>query len=149
MNVTDELKKLNEEFVQQKKELMLRTRVLFDKALIEVFDKHEGLESFGWTQYTPYFNDGDECTFSAHTDYLYINGVNEDDMDDISEKTYDYTSGKRLPNEKYNSAKAAMISEIKSILNTVDEEFLKETYNDHVKVTITREGSSVTNYRHD
>lgn len=40
----------------------------------EAFDKYPELRSFGWTQYTPYFNDGDTCIFAAHTDDIAING---------------------------------------------------------------------------
>lgn len=40
----------------------------------DAFDKYPELRSFGWTQYTPYFNDGDTCIFAAHTDDIAING---------------------------------------------------------------------------
>jgi hypothetical protein len=50
---------------------------LISKGFKEIFKKHPELESFSWTQYTPYFNDGDECVFSAHTDYISINGSEE------------------------------------------------------------------------
>lgn len=32
----------------------------------DLFKKHPKLQQFGWRQYTPYFNDGDPCSFSAH-----------------------------------------------------------------------------------
>lgn len=34
-----------------------------------IFDQYPDLESFSWTQYTPHFNDGDECVFAVHSDY--------------------------------------------------------------------------------
>lgn len=72
-----------------------------------LFDAYPRLKSFGWTQYTPYFNDGDECTFSAHTSDADINEFNEYDSDEgdlikgenlyaISEKYV----GKTLENEE-------------------------------------------------
>ena len=42
------------------------------KLLAPLFDKHPKLEAVSWTQYTPYFNDGDVCEFAAHTDYLTV-----------------------------------------------------------------------------
>ncbi len=149
MSVVTELKKLNEEFMLQKKELILKTRVLFDKALTEIFDKYESLESFGWNQYTPYFNDGDECTFSANTDDININGESYYDMNDIRKTNWDSTTRSEIANPNFNSAKFEMIKEIKSVLGSVDEEFLKETYGDHTEVTVTRAGSEVSEYEHD
>lgn len=149
MSAVTELKKLNEDYLQQKKELMLKTRTLFDKAMVEVFDRYTDLQSFGWNQYTPYFNDGDECTFSANIDCLDINGVNYYDMDDVQKTKWDSGTRTQIPNPNFNADKSAMIDEIKSILGTVDEEFLKEAYGDHVEVVVSREGSDVSDYEHD
>ncbi len=149
MSAVTELKKLNEEFIQQKKELILKTRNLFDKALVELFDKYSNLESFGWNQYTPYFNDGDECIFRANIDYIDINGESYDDMDDVRETRWDSATRSQVPNPMFNADKANMIKEIKSILKSVDREFLKEAYGDHVEVVVTRQGSEVNDYEHD
>ena len=35
------------------------------------------IQAISWTQYTPYFNDGDSCTFSAHTSYPSYIGIGE------------------------------------------------------------------------
>lgn len=35
-------------------------------AFKDIFDKYSELRSVVWSQYTPYFNDGDVCTFSVH-----------------------------------------------------------------------------------
>ena len=40
-----------------------------------------------WKQYTPYFNDGDACTFSVHEPYL--SKVGEEDEDDDEDRTLD------------------------------------------------------------
>jgi hypothetical protein len=49
----------------------------------ELFEQFPKLKSFGWTQYTPYFNDGDECVFGVHNDEstIDINGSSYDDRD--------------------------------------------------------------------
>lgn len=44
-----------------------------------------GVEYFGWIQYTPFFNDGDVCEFSAHG--LWV--VSPDQFDVLSEETDD------------------------------------------------------------
>jgi hypothetical protein len=42
-------------------------RDVFKQGATALFEAHPALESFGWTQYTPYFNDGDECVFGARS----------------------------------------------------------------------------------
>ena len=52
---------------------------LITEGFKQIFKKHPELKSFSWTQYTPYFNDGDECVFSANTDYISINGSEQEE----------------------------------------------------------------------
>lgn len=40
----------------------------------QIFEQHSDLDSFGWTQYTPYFNDGDACVFGVNSSYPFLNG---------------------------------------------------------------------------
>src|SRR5689334_3768923 len=49
----------------------------FQEGTAKLFELFPAMESFGWTQYTPYFNDGEECVFSANTEYPTINGEKE------------------------------------------------------------------------
>lgn len=79
-NVKQIKMKLNEiqkQIEKLEKQAHKESSKLISKGFKEVFKKHPDLKSFSWTQYTPYFNDGDECVFSAHTDYISINGSEE------------------------------------------------------------------------
>lgn len=38
-------------------------------AFAEKFKANPSVKCMIWTQYTPYFNDGEPCTFSVHSDY--------------------------------------------------------------------------------
>jgi hypothetical protein len=42
----------------------------------------EGVESVRWTQYTPYFNDGEPCVFGANDCYVKLAGADEEAGDD-------------------------------------------------------------------
>ena len=42
---------------------------LFIELSAELFANNPQLVSYSWTQYTPYFNDGDECVFRCQGDY--------------------------------------------------------------------------------
>jgi len=81
----DKLKKMNEELDALKAKHLEQAKEMFSEITKELFEKHPRLISFGWKQYTPYFDDGDECIFSAHTGEPYINGVYSDDPSDVDE----------------------------------------------------------------
>ena len=61
-----------------KSQLSEDSQALFNESLQEIFNNNPDFNSFAWTQYTAYFNDGDPCNFSAHTDYIYINDEEEE-----------------------------------------------------------------------
>lgn len=71
------IKELKEKIAALEKEAMEEYRILFVESSRELFEKYPYLERFSWTQYTPYFNDGDECTFGVNSDAcdIVINGV--------------------------------------------------------------------------
>lgn len=89
------LKKIKSEievFDAKKKTLLAELQTEFPGMFVSIFEQAPTLKSFGWTQYTPYFNDGDTCEFGVHYDYPWINGANSDynEESDISIKIYDY-----------------------------------------------------------
>lgn len=53
------------------------SRELLRCSMLEIFKKNKSFESFSWTQYTPYWNDGDTCEFYAHTDSIFIDDEEE------------------------------------------------------------------------
>lgn len=46
----------------------------FEEGCKELFARHPEMESFAWSQYTPYWNDGDVCEFGVYTGDPEING---------------------------------------------------------------------------
>ncbi len=58
--------------------LVVSSKTLFNESCKDIFANNTDFTSFAWTQYTAYFNDGDPCNFSAHTDYIYINNEEEE-----------------------------------------------------------------------
>ena len=60
----------------------------------EFFNANPTVLAFGWTQYTPYWNDGDVCTFRAQTDYPRVTM-----LVDGQALTYDENSGELVDND--------------------------------------------------
>ena len=72
---TDDIK---QKLAALKEDYKKTAEAMFHEGVKEIFELHPSLDSFGFKAYSPYFNDGEECTFSALTDYPYINGFDDD-----------------------------------------------------------------------
>lgn len=153
----EELKAMKEEFAELKKTHLEKSKVMFTNICTKLFEKHPKLESFGWRQYTPYFNDGEECTFSAHVDEPDINGIDGYRANFQLEFVTDY-GGKQDPatkqypkklNENYSPEVAAAQKDVVEFLQNIDESVLRDLFDDHVRVTVTRAGTDVEEYEHD
>jgi hypothetical protein len=71
MSVT---KKDTKRQIEKIKKLATKAQIKnFNAAIRVLFKEHPDLESFSWTQYTPHWNDGDEISFEANIEYVYIN----------------------------------------------------------------------------
>jgi hypothetical protein len=79
---------LKKKIAEAKKAMETTAKSAFAEMAEEFFEENPDIIAFGWTQYTPYWNDGDVCEFSAHTDYPSVTLVL-----DGQEITYDENSG--------------------------------------------------------
>lgn len=146
----EQLKEMNAELEQLKKQHLEKSKIMFADVAKQVFEKHPILESFGWRQYTPYFNDGEECTFSAHIDDPYVN--EQEEYDDGSRETiYQKVEGeyKDIPNPDYKPEIAAARKDVVEFLKNIDESVLREMFGDHKMITVKRESVEVEEYEHD
>ena len=127
----------------------------------EVFSKYPKLNSFSWNQYTPYFNDGDECVFRVNTDSLIPDFTDEPGED----HDYEYTKGDRIWNSRASKYEDVPVSdekklnneaydEIYAIISAIDDDTMEATYGNHITVTVSKneDGSlstSTDDYEHD
>jgi len=179
MKKIDELKtkisEANERINELKKQVQKELQAEFNGALAELFDAYPFVKSVSFTAYTPYFNDGDTCEYSVNHDYCNFNGYDEDrDVEGegvdvlkfaretiyVEESNPDYTpSGSKWgnsktkwvkkPNPDFNPLYKEAVDAFREALAVVDEDNWEEMVDDHVKVTITREGITTDEYDHD
>lgn len=158
--VLEQYKKLKQDLELKRKEFS----IVAEKALTEgskgIFSKHPALEQFGWRQYTPYFNDGDECIFRVNSDYPLLNGEDYDDLH-YKVRKWDSVSGMYVERslkefegtlEEFNvSVKLVEAGRsVTEFLSSFDDDLLKDIFGDHVVVTISRNGIVNTDfYEHD
>lgn len=125
----------------------------------ELFDKHSRLESVVWVQYTQYFNDGDPCYFNVYDFDASVSepeeteGPEDEEEEEEDDDLYDddYTYGERLSDlANSNDPELQKIAEDISELNgSIPQDVLESVFGDHVRVTATRDGFSVTEHSHD
>lgn len=107
----------------------------FVPELTSIMQKYEKPFSIRWAQYTPYFNDGDECIFSLR-EIFWVE-------DDKEFESYDIKKDD-------NSLRKEVYEEIEDFIHYIPEEFLKNVFGDHVEITINSDGTkTIERYDHD
>jgi len=133
---------------------------LFKRQLEASFKLHPEVNAVRWNQYTPYFNDGEPCTFSGpySVDFRFdkpepVNNEKDDESDSDYDKDddeefvscYSYSS---LPKEEKEKLKK--IEEDFSWITRVNNNFMLTMFGDDALVTITRDLEiQVSEYSHD
>lgn len=133
MELIEKVKQRVAEIEAKRSEMLKDLQQEFPELLKSAFDKHPTVEKVTWRQYTPYFNDGDECTFGASLGY--------DDLD---------INGTNYWDEEEREKVKPMYEDFATILIEIPEEFYKDLFGDHMEVTVNRDGTVETEeYEHD
>lgn len=123
-----------------RKEMSEQGKSALQQDFKEFFDANPKILAVRWKQYTPYFNDGDPCTFSVHEPYISLEGANEEggDYDDGFYNDYNDEVSKAVwkPFDKFWGEVCV-------------EEVFQTVFDDHVRVTASRDGFDVEEYDHD
>jgi len=172
MTTLESIKEKLAVIAKQKEEMVEALRKDFAPMFKEFFDNSNGLiKSIGWKQYTPYFNDGEECIFSVHADLDYGISINGEDLEESELITIcEYAAKKYLKNDgsyeqwilKYPKDKIDPIEhkeqlelfkiliEVEEVIKSIPEDFMKDLFGDHVEVTVNSSGNIETEqYEHD
>lgn len=145
------LKSLIEKQEQIRKEMQEHGKTALKEAFKAFFDENPTCDAVRWRQYTPYFNDGEACTFRVGEAYVRMKNV-ELDLESMSDYGDDFDNYSSYYAEKgeYDDLTQEQIEAWKKagndadeIVGGCDEELFKMTFGDHVKVTATREGFEI------
>lgn len=92
-NPIEELAQLKEAYEVAVKE---RGQDVVDYIFKDFFDKNPNIHGVVWTQYTPYFMDGDPCVFTIHEPVFLIDksepvvaDLDPEDYDEVGDEDYD------------------------------------------------------------
>jgi hypothetical protein len=126
---------------------------------------------FGWQQYTPYFNDGEPCTFSANGTWVRTDA--DMDVDDDYELELDgkhrslgdepyvkvptdgvgSSNGWKWEKGPYEGSDEDRYDRCQALRKAVEgsafEHVLLTAFGDHAQITVRRDGIQVDSYDHD
>ena len=163
MSFDEKLKELREKeslISKLKSEIVDASAGLFDEFREHIFLKYPKLNSFGWTQYTPYFNDGDACLFYANTDYLMINDEYAEDSEWFSKNKIiswgqwnqdikSYEGRVEEPNTQFDEDLLNAYDDIALFLGNFGNDFYLTKFGDHAEITVTKSSVDISDYDHD
>lgn len=135
----EKLIKIRAEIEKLQQESQGEVRSVFNNECSKLFSQYPDLISFGWSQFTPYFNDGDKCEFSAST-YAEALSVHYKEME------IDFFGD--IPVDKAGEL-ASVVKDIEKALNYFNYDDFLFMFGDHVAVKVTRTGVETTDYCHD
>ncbi|MGR7002790.1 hypothetical protein ACU686_40405 [Yinghuangia aomiensis] len=119
---------------------------------------------FGWTQFTPYFNDGEPCEFGVSG--FWVRTDADADVDDTYELETDYQhpslgkAGRRWDEEArtfvdlpYEGPDEARYRRCDALDTAIEggafENVLHAAFGDHAQITVRRDGIQVDAYSHN
>lgn len=93
-------KEMNEAIETLREEYQAKIQASFHEATKAFFEATPDVQALEWTQYTPYWNDGEECEFGVGDVWYYLSfqDPESDDWDGGESAGFGY--GDKAPNEK-------------------------------------------------
>jgi hypothetical protein len=147
--------KLKDEQRELQKKFQEASQSLLKEGIKSFFEMNPGVAAIKWAQYTPYFNDGDECVFNVY-DVNFTNATG-DDLDDVStwgeyegenESVWCESHVHNLKDKE--GVDAGSCEAFAGLIGSYDmRDVMQEMFGDHISVTITRDGIDVDDYEHE
>lgn len=165
--MSDSLKQLIVDFEKQQSEFQEKVKAEIGGLFKQVFEEIPSLTQISWTQYAPYFNDGDECTFNVHTPSFCTKAytealAQEHDEYELEDMHYeeigvsfwssyesDWTRSE-VKKAGLTPDEAKTLIELSNIItSSTMEPIMRSAFGEHVLVKVTAEQIEVEEYEHD
>jgi hypothetical protein len=160
------MKEKIESLLKELREIQAETQKKLQKSIKELFSEfwanNPDIQTVVWTQYAPYFNDGDACVFAVH-DPVFTNFRLEDSDTTVREVCWgDYedeeknhisvqawTVEKDIEDFKLNANVDSIKSLSSFLCSDVVSDVMENTFGSDSLVIATREGFEVQEYEHN
>jgi hypothetical protein len=149
--MTHPLETLLQEFTEQQEKFRKDAQEKLKEYFAEFWEKNPAIKAIHWSQYAPYFNDGDPCTFSVHDPYF--TNAEGDDLDDLS-RWGEYDGEKEGVwsdlDPRFDGVDVESTQSLAKLLTSgVMEPIMKIMFGSDNVIVATREGFSVDYAEHD
>lgn len=160
------MKEKIESILKELQEIQTETQQRLQKSIKELFSEfwvnNPGIQTVSWTQYAPYFNDGDPCVFYVN-DPAFTNFRLEDSDAGVREVVWaDYENKEKnqVSFSKWNfkdiiniykiDANSDEIESLATFLcSSLMSDVMEDTFGSDSLVIATRDGFEVEEYEHD
>lgn len=139
----------NEQFAKITQEFRAQMQNLISNVFVEFFKVEPHVQAISWCQYTPYFNDGEECIFGVQDVYFILEGLN---VENVPDSPYEFEDDEQyVVAEKYGSDEEAYTENMKLLENLIiaNSDIMKYAYGDHVMVVITPTETITNEFEHE
>jgi hypothetical protein len=125
------------------------------KWLQELITTTPRLTCITWRQYTPYFNNDDECTFKVYTPTFVFDEIDAEELDYRDGLSFNYKRFSKNNNSIFNKALGAPpesdYSTCQEACVTIEklDDVLREAFGDHVEIFVTAGGIKIESIDHD
>jgi hypothetical protein len=132
-----------------------KAQKVFEQSLKNVFELVPNLGCVAWAQYTPYFNDGDACTFRIG-DVWFSNATADqmaetsyfEDIEEVDEGLWVDTPWGFRKMENFSEEDSKVLSALSKFVSR-NEDLMESMFGDHVRIIVDKDGVHTEEYDHD
>lgn len=167
-DITKTVNEMHTEMSRIEKEFRTKMQALFADATKSFFVECPSVKAIAWNQYTPYWNDGEECTFSVNDVHFYsgndkfdvhnydLQALTYEDLDPVEEIeddawVLDFSSYKNGKEETIANIGQAQFDACVAMNNIIshNDDIMRALFGDHTLVVITENETITEEYEHD
>jgi hypothetical protein len=170
----DALQKRIQELQEQ---IQTESQAIVKTVFEEFFTNNPDVYGIGWTQYTPYWNDGESTHFHVHDLCLYLTqdsaddyGPYEGDQDilryfeykakpksrpsyiseqSVNQEVEEFLANNPGKDEEWLTNVISEFNKLVKVIGTIDDQYMEMIFGNHVKVLYTKDGFTVDEHSHD
>lgn len=151
-DMTVNITKLVEDYKSMRAQFMKDGQELIKKAFTEFFNQNTKVQAVAWTQYTPYFNDGEPCVFRMNGFYAVPTELYDEAIENgCSHVDYGFCkwSSEKTVGKHFSLLEWTKVKDFLEVLEELPDELFEDMFGDHTEVVATREGFEVKEHDHD
>lgn len=141
--LSNQVKSFEDRQAQLMKELADSAEPIIRAGLKGFFDQFPEVRTLMWHQYTPYFNDGEECVFRVREVSVKVEGKSDAEYED-DDYEWDTSWTFRDTNKALSQGLQSLNAQLKKL-----EGILQKVFGDHAKIIATREKITIEAYDHE